>query len=535
MNSVAKPNESKSLENRIKKIFASRVKNNFKNIETFENIHEPSTVPSRNNKQIEGFTSETADELEKVDESIQNTLPIDFENEPSWKRDFKFISEIKPKDLGKPKTWQNITRLVLFFYPLMSEQIIGSLTRGFDTNKGKSKNRKNDQEVLTHSAYEAGYVVISIYFAHLFYCRMYCNDICKFFSIDEIIDNFLSGFMKNSDETKTSSTEQSGGNFVNDDVAGSTSDIANSAAGISNEPNMIIRAIKDWLLLFLLFAPRGIYFFFENILKKLVGYLPFVEYHTLNFFIFFIISYFLVYTFLGKISNMLLGIFEWKANPITYLFILIGFFSYYISMPDEVKKLAALSTLGFLVVALLHLMVSLFLAPLCQLILVMYLFYVVFGSPENIINAFKAIVSGSTPDFFNKVHEKCSEKYNEINVLKERGNTVDVNLALESLLYYLDVFAYKHGYTFFSTFIAILFFLFKTIQCAIELKVPMIKTVFSIVTAFITLSVFLTYVLKNKENYFTANANTIFNKQSNYRIVQQDNYPHITDNAYLYQ
>lgn len=97
-----------------------------------------------------------------------------------------------------------------------------------------------------------------------------------------------------------------------------------------------------------------------------------------KFFFLFIISWIMVYFFLPFLISSLLGVFQFRANPMIYIFILLGFVLF-LATPDvdEIRRWSTY-TWKYLIVLLLHLILVLILAPLTQVffsIYVMYYFY----------------------------------------------------------------------------------------------------------------------------------------------------------------
>ena len=97
-----------------------------------------------------------------------------------------------------------------------------------------------------------------------------------------------------------------------------------------------------------------------------------------KFFFLFIISWIMVYFFLPFLISSLLGVFQLRANPMIYIFILLGFVLF-LATPDvdEIRRWSTY-TWKYLIVLLFHLILVLILAPLTQVffsVYVMYYFY----------------------------------------------------------------------------------------------------------------------------------------------------------------
>lgn len=97
-----------------------------------------------------------------------------------------------------------------------------------------------------------------------------------------------------------------------------------------------------------------------------------------KFFFLFIISWIMVYFLLPFLISSLLGVFQLRAYPMTYIFILLGFVLF-LATPDvdEIRRWSTY-TWKYLIVLLFHLILVLILAPLTQVffsIYVMYYFY----------------------------------------------------------------------------------------------------------------------------------------------------------------
>ena len=178
---------------------------------------------------------------------------------------------------------------------------------------------------------------------------------------------------------------------------------------------------------------------------------------------------------------MFLQVFEYKADSSIYIFIVFAWIIYLIQ--NSVRVVAYIfGSMGlFIPYIIVHLLLSLMGAPICQLIFVVYVAYALVGSPSNLKDLGLSFIFKTVKSFFVDV---------EIDTLKS------VASSNTTILGGFDNLAYLYGYRYFTFFIFMLFFFFKTIQGAIELKIRAIRTSISSTNAYITATMLVIYFAK---------------------------------------
>jgi len=294
-----------------------------------------------------------------------------------------------------------------------------------------------------HTGYEFGYTMLAIYFSHMIYSRLYLDSmrlqsVHKFLKVPIDSVNYLLGQI---------------------------------------------------LFLYLTFLPTLLYHFLYDILKEAILAFGLNEYPTLKFIFIFLVCYYIIHVFLDKMCEMFLQIFEFKASAFTYVMIVFAWFVRTLSIvpisiaqlikrgpvaatiPTELELLAKSNGL-YIFVLLIHLALSLLLAPLCQLVSVLYMAYAFFGNPFALWN-FR-----SDDSFISYVGKEC-KKSSDLNK--------------DEILGGFDNFAYLYGYRYGFSFIMMLFFFFKTIQCAVEMKTLALRTAVTTINAYITATMAVIY------------------------------------------
>jgi len=181
------------------------------------------------------------------------------------------------------------------------------------------------------------------------------------------------------------------------------------------------------------------------------------------------ICYILVYFLLDKFGKMFLQVFDYKADKTIILFI-IGSWVYYMffSFFDYVK-VGMFGPLAFMIGQFLYLCISVMLAPIGQMLFVLYFFYVLTGN----YHTFFAI-----PDIwrFDEEKRKNPSIFTQVN---EKIN--ETHLDDSSFLGTMNTCIQTYFYKYFLLVIMILFFFYKGIESAITLKVKNFKWYFTII------------------------------------------------------
>ena len=140
--------------------------------------------------------------------------------------------------------------------------------------------------------------------------------------------------------------------------------------------------IRNIILSFSYIGPLLVYTIYGVYLPK---FIRFVGLERISKFVFlFIISWFMVYFFIPMLMDSIVNIFKLRANPMIYIFILLGFVMFIITPDaDEIRKWSTY-TWKYLVVLLLQLILVLVLAPITQLFFSVYVFYYFYSCKVDI-------------------------------------------------------------------------------------------------------------------------------------------------------
>lgn len=140
--------------------------------------------------------------------------------------------------------------------------------------------------------------------------------------------------------------------------------------------------IRNIILPFSYIGPLFVYTIYGVYLPK---FIRFVGLERISKFVFlFIISWFMVYFFIPMLMDSMVNIFKLKANPMIYIFILLGFVMFIITPDgDEIRKWSTY-TWKYLVALLLQLILVLILAPITQLFFSVYVFYYFYSCKVDI-------------------------------------------------------------------------------------------------------------------------------------------------------
>jgi hypothetical protein len=140
--------------------------------------------------------------------------------------------------------------------------------------------------------------------------------------------------------------------------------------------------IRNIILPFSYIGPLFVYTIYGVYLPK---FIRFVGLERISKFVFlFIISWFMVYFFIPMLMDSIVNIFKLRANPMIYIFILLGFVMFIITPDaDEIRKWSTY-TWKYLVALLLQLILVLVLAPITQLFFSVYVFYYFYSCKVDI-------------------------------------------------------------------------------------------------------------------------------------------------------
>ena len=474
----------------------SNVKNNFKNMETFETLTEgffskmkkkkkgkgnssPSKEASEENpplsnggnpfKAIKGkssqeklltttktpsTTTKTSSTTTKTPTPLNKTTPS---NEPTpsneltteatsqifngssserWKKAFAFLTKLKPSDFMSLKGIQAIFRLFFYIYPIFVELIAYDITEGTPTMEyGMSEFDYNLKKKSDREMIIHSGAEFGYVLVAMYVCHMmYCR-----------LHDMTPPLRKCKEYMMT-------GNSALDTF------------------------VQNFVMAYLYFAPDALHFFSTTVLKRVVTYAGVDEYPTLKIFFIFLVSYYIVYYNLGFLAKMFLDALDYKANPSMYLYIFFGwvFFIGSVAMPGNflVQKIIMMSPFAFAAMVIIHFIMTLLMfAPIGQLVLVVYTLFCFFGSPMDMWNVVIGLWGKNSESVVNSSYKSTLE-----SVMSDKT----------SLKGGFDNFAFMYGYRFFFFFILLLFFAFKTIQSGVELQLLTVQTVITTTNAYIT-------------------------------------------------
>lgn len=304
------------------------------------------------------------------------------------------------------------------------------------------KNRASDKKVIIGSAYEYLYIFVAVYIAYVLIYKFNNEDglvpIEKFLTFDE--------------------------NFVD---------------SILRIVFMYLTALPTLFRLVLIGIKHGL------------EYTSISEYPTLNFFSLYLVAYLFCFLFLNKMGKMFLDIFNWESDDLVIMFIGIGvllsfaqFFGELISNPNLNKFLLALlfaiGGIVFIIIFIVHITLSISLAPLAQGIFIIYVLFTMVSGPSDIVGYISSFFGGSS-----KLYQFATEYIN-----KSKNHDKSDNSFFGNLDYYANIFIYDY----FFIFIQCVFFLSKSISFFQELKVASIRNVFGSINIYLFLLLFVIFV-----------------------------------------
>jgi hypothetical protein len=421
-----------STEKRIQNIFRSRVKRNFSNIKPLISVHdeeynkngEPEKTPEPDIVgNLEGFTSGSnkGNFFSKSAKKVQKAIPIqgkDFTSLQGWKRIFQSIFSIYPGVVNR-----------------FTDEFVDTVASNTNTNVSRQKykeDKKDDKRTLSHSAYEFIYIFIALYMTYMIFSRVYSST--KLSSITELFET---------------------GNSTLDDVI----------------PTMLLYV----------FAPcEMFYYMFTEGFRTLFSWMGLESTPTLRFTCLFMMCYFLVYFFLDEIGKMFLNVFDYRASSSMYMFIVFAWLFYlFVSFSQKNFWAMALNYL-WVIATIILLALSMAIAPIAQLLFVIYVLYACIGSLQDIKQFLFRLIGGRDNDSF---------VYNTEEILKNSmfSNQTELRGGFDHIMY-------KYGIKYILFFLMLLFFLFKTIQGFTDFKISTVGGLVTIFNITVTVVLFIIYV-----------------------------------------
>ena len=424
--------ETTVLQDKIDAILKSKVKHNFANIETFDTMEQSDRLVSNNT-------------TPPVTETFEDERHMVRGRGQKWRDAFKFLTDLTWNDMRRPDGWHNIFKGILYTYPILVRLIVDDIIsvvpttmEGNISDESFTKKKKHDAAIMVNTAYELGYTMLAVYSSNIIYTRL------------------------NSDSMHLQSVHK----FLK--------------VGIGNVDYLLGQIV----FLYLTLSPTLLYHFLYDILKMAIRAFGLNEYPTLKFIFIFLVCYYIIHVFLDKMCEMFLQIFEFKADPSMWIMIVSSWFVRTLSIvpmsyaeaagrpPNAPPILTELDILAhskglYIFVLLIHLAVSLYMAPLGQFVFVLYMFYAFFGYPWD-----------SFSEVIREVEMDCHKSFHSNK---------------EEILGGFDNFAYLYGYRHGLLFIMMLFFCFKTIQSAVEMKILALRTAVTTINAYITATMAVIY------------------------------------------
>ena len=399
-----------------------------------EAIHPSNLNTSRIHIGEEGFQAQTQNQ-----EEVQDYIDKNFTHTKTrWKNAFKFLTDLKATDMQKPHGWQKIFRALFYIYPISTGLIVDDFVEAVPvTVEGNVsiqdfiKKREMDKEHIKHTAYEFGYLLLTFYFSYMVYSRLYAGRIL------EPIQHYV----------------KTGNHAIDKNIE---------------------------RIFHLVFGPCSIFrFIFFDGFPKLIKWMGLDSYPTLRFTFIFITCYYFSYFFLDKFVKMFLDVFEYKADPSIFVFLIAGWAYFLVSNSD--KWYATLATTAFFLVSIILLVVSLLMSPMAQLLLVVYVIYTLVGSPSTIYKSLTTLFMKRKDTVFEQVNIQVAQS--------KLSNTNTIFGGFDQLLY-------KYAFKYLFFFLVMLFFAFKTIQSAFELNITTIRTYITTINAYITATLLVIYLAK---------------------------------------
>lgn len=183
-----------------------------------------------------------------------------------------------------------------------------------------------------------------------------------------------------------------------------------------------------------------------------------------SFLILFMICYILVYFLLDKLGKMFLQVFDYKADKTVIIFIIGSWVYYMFNSFMDYLKMGFIGPIFFMIGQFIYLCVSIMLAPIAQMIFVVYFFYVFSGNIYSFDSIFGTQFSGLEKSSFELAKDR-------IQAVKPADDTC---------LGTMNSVAQTYIYKYFLHVIMMLFFFYKSMESFITLKVSNFKWYFGV-------------------------------------------------------
>jgi hypothetical protein len=517
--SVSSNKETADLKKKIDDMLLEKkkkVKNNYSNIETFRTLTalNDDTVNDTPDKSEEGKTlkelkTELYDIKNLAETIVKNGKEANRKRELRWKKAFAFLTDLKPKDMGikmkgihpEAKGWGKIFKALFYMYPILAELVVGDcvaatpiIMEGDISAAEFKQNKKHDGDIMVNTAYEFGYVLVALYFSHMMYARLYIPEY-KLQPIKNMLSTGIGGF-----DFLLSRIVFLYLTLVPAMMYHFYYDVVKNLISV-----MGLEKYNTLKFIFIFIVCYGIAYFFLDKLAKMILQTfdgkasPFIYIVIVISWIVHLLSLPLdaaqgvmtestgtsgMSSSITKLAGMVPESVQNFGNlvnqegelgkgttipgfPSGGLPQLPGGMGGVMSEMDIMVRTNGL----YIFVLLIHLVLSLLLfAPVCQLIVVIYILYTMMGTPSNIIGAILSLITGASDSFLTAVAGKCKESSN--------NDPADFWLGF-------DKFSFSYVYRYLFMFVMLLFFSFKTIQSGIELRLLSLRTAVTSINAYI--------------------------------------------------
>ena len=521
--SVSSNKETADLKKKIDDMLLEKkkkVKNNYSNIETFRTLTalNDDTVNDTPDKTEEGKTlkelkTELYDIKNLAETIVKNGKEANRKRELRWKKAFAFLTDLKPKDMGikmkgihpEAKGWGKIFKALFYMYPILAELVVGDcvaatpiIMEGDISAAEFKQNKKHDGDIMVNTAYEFGYVLVALYFSHMMYARLYIPEY-KLQPIKNMLSTGISGF-----DFLLSRIVFLYLTLVPAMMYHFYYDVVKNLISV-----MGLDKYNTLKFIFIFIVCYGIAYFFLDKLAKMI--LQTFDGKASPFIYIVIVISWIVHLLSLPLDaaqgvmtdsigmNGISSSFPKMAGMVPES--VQNFGNLVSNIPNQVGELGKGTTIPglpsgglpqlpggmgsvmsemdimvrtnglYIFVLLIHLVLSLLLfAPVCQLIVVIYILYTMMGTPSNIIGAILSLITGASDSFLTAVAGKCKESSN--------NDPADFWLGF-------DKFSFSYVYRYLFMFVMLLFFSFKTIQSGIELRLLSLRTAVTSINAYI--------------------------------------------------
>jgi hypothetical protein len=201
-----------------------------------------------------------------------------------------------------------------------------------------------------------------------------------------------------------------------------------------------------------------------------------------SFLILFMICYILVYFLLDKFGKMFLQVFDYKADKTVIMFIIGSWVYYMFNSFFDYVKVGMFGPVAFMIGQFLYLCISVMLAPIAQMLFVVYFFYVFSGN----IYSFDSVTGMELSSLKEKHASLINQNPTLFSLVNGYINPPVEESVPDSFWGTMNDVARKYVYPYFLLVLMILFFFYKGLESAITLKVKNFKWYFTIIN-FVTL------------------------------------------------